>query len=64
MKKRLKAVKDLTPGDLVKITGYSFEVEDVIVLANGVSVELWCWASPRKRLTMTWSDPQFPVTVR
>ena len=65
MKKRIKAVKDLTPGDTIKITGYSFEVEDdVIVTGTQVSVSLWCWASPRKRITMVWNDPQFPVTVR
>ena len=64
MKKRLKYAKDLTIGDVIKITGYRFEVHDIIVSDDGVTVRLWCWARSTKTIHMTFSDPCFPVTVR
>lgn len=67
MKKRLKHAKDLNIGDTIRISGYVWEIDDVVIdnAKNGsVTVEAWLWASPRKRITLTFSDKNFPVTVR
>lgn len=67
MKKRLKHAEDITIGDCIKVTGYIWEVDDVIVNNVGegfVEVQLWNWASPRKRCTLRFNDRKFPVTVR
>ena len=64
MKKTLKYAKDVTVGDLIKITGYSFEVTRTVVIDSGVKMELYCWARPAKTAEIYFSDPTFPVTVR
>jgi hypothetical protein len=67
MKKRLKHAKDLSIGDQLKFTGYIWEIDDVVIDndKNGsVEVQAWLWASPRKRITLKFSDKNFPVTVR
>jgi hypothetical protein len=64
MKKHLKAAKDLSIGDTIRITGYTWEVDEFFVTPDWVEVFLWCWASPRKRISMRFMDKNFPVTVR
>ena len=64
MKKRLKKAKDITVGDTIKISGYTYEVDSVDITPTGVHLILWPWASPRKRLELHFSDKTFPVTVR
>ena len=67
MKKRLKYAEDVTVGDTIKIAGYIWEVDEVIVNndAHGfVELRLWAWASPRKHVALRFTDRKFPVTVR
>lgn len=66
MKKRLIEAKRLQPGDAIKITGYVWEVSDVVIDNDRktVTVSLWLWARPAKTCTLSFNDPNFPVTVR
>lgn len=66
MKKRLKAAEDITIGDCIKITGYIWEVDSITTSSvdGSISLDLWLWASPRKRMSLTFYDRKFPVTVR
>ena len=66
MKKRLKEVQNVKPGDTLKVNGYIYEV-DVVIINHGpqtVVLEMWLWARPTKRITLTFNDSTFPVTVR
>lgn len=67
MKKRLKHAYDLSIGDTIRVSGYVYEIDDVVIdnAKNGsVTVQAWLWARSSKRITLTFSDKNFPVTVR